>query len=1390
MRIIGALLTLSLLALPAMAVQTVNYGWEDGTSTILGYYGNVASPTNVTSPVNTGSHALQVTESPNSGTPQVYLAFITNLSDGDQVTASFYAYDDSAGEDPSMRIWAHYADPTDINVYKGSTSEGSTYSSGTGWEKLEHTWTFVADGGASYGMRSAMVIELRLYSPTGTTPNFVIDDLSVTAPDAAAIQTPLGGLPPAVADDLALTFVNTDVDITLTANGDNGPFTFEVLAAPANGDLIDNGSTIGTYPHTLSGDDVTYRPNTGWSGLDTFEYQATDTTPTTSDSATIEVGVQTDEVAISEVMHSPTIGYAQPIGNTYQYIEIYNYSGSAVQLTRLDNYGGGSVDTTDNLISGGPVSIGAGEMKIIAMTSNGVYDEEFRCSWSLPESSIIRIPESQYEYVTSSSRMLLFGAGGVLLDAVNFNQDGISTSCSGISVGFDSWSGFDAPDTELNDLAASWACIDTLYETTVTSAKGDIGNPGLIPAVGNLFTPAECYGACCLPDGSCIEGVTEGGCLVDNCGTSFALDEDCASQTCVAVEEKKCCLPIGQCVDKGECECIQMGGLWDGETDCTTDPTCDVLVDIVFNEIDYDQPGSDEGEFIELYGTPSTSLDGWVVEFHNGNASTSGFTLDQTVDLGLEMATMPVDGYLVLGDASAANLDIQLTKTIQNGGCGANGCGDGAVLLYNGFVVEGFSWGSGTNGFYVRGGDADGVFLADIAIEDSAVFPDYAIQKIADGGVWTGTYNNTPGATNQDLGPQGACCDGETCTITYEASCAGTYKGDGVDCDPNPCIPRGACCLPDGSCEEELTVEECDALSGSWNGDGTVCPDYDAFEACLAGPDAGLGMDCDVWDYDADMDVDLADFAVFQANICIPDPIGACCRPDGACEETYQATCENVYFGTYRGDGVACAGLDPACEQPEPAAVLINEVWSNDAGVDDNEYVELYNPNGSAVDLSSFSLIIVDGDTYGDVMNNNYRAVKQKLDFATLGTLPAGGFLTIGTSADAGFTPDVAWESILDGNYGYADANTNGLPDNIQNGSQTYVICPTVAVITTNGVLTDAGMAAVAANQIDAVATRDYDVDDHAYFLAPVVQSEGGGVFGFAQRIPNGTDTNVVADWEALDANELGEMGSATDPSTPSATNSSYTLITGACCDGVSCSVVTEDACVSGGGEFLGRGTDCGPPNPCECLTVAEAKAMTDGTPVYLCDVVVSSDTDLISSSSGSTIHIQDATGGFTVYGSTANIDALLTELSLGDQVDITGVTDSYNGLAEFVAPFSVLNNDGAVGVPAATVVTVADLQDGAANAEAYESMLIRLECVQFVETGTFAYGNYHVWTGSGNQALVRIATNDIDLIGTAIPTGSVNITGILSQFDSSSPYDGGYQLMPRSTADIAACAK
>ncbi len=199
LRIGAVVLTASALVLAAPLVasaqnHTATCSWEDGTSTVLGGYGgNLVDIANVTSPgnpVHTGTHSLTLTEAPHSGTPQAYIAYIEGLQNGDQVTASFWAYDDTPDVSPSLRIWGHWAESGSVASYVASASGPTAYSAGTGWEELSFTWTL--DTGVVTA--DALVIECRLYSSPSTcdscSTQYWIDDVSVTAPSTTTITLP------------------------------------------------------------------------------------------------------------------------------------------------------------------------------------------------------------------------------------------------------------------------------------------------------------------------------------------------------------------------------------------------------------------------------------------------------------------------------------------------------------------------------------------------------------------------------------------------------------------------------------------------------------------------------------------------------------------------------------------------------------------------------------------------------------------------------------------------------------------------------------------------------------------------------------------------------------------------------------------------------------------------------------------------------------------------------------------------------------------------------------------------------------------------------------------------------------------------------------------------
>lgn len=185
--------TLLLLAVLAMAVsanaQTVTYGWEDGGAA-LGTYGNVTVVENSTEQALSGTSSLKISEqADSSGTPQIYVGWVTGVQDGDTITAGFYVYDNTPGVSPSGRAWGHYtSDITDIDSYAGSPGLGSGYSAGEGWDYVEYTWTVDQ---LSYPSATGWVIEARIYGNNDAIEDTIyVDDITITCSnDNAVIHT-------------------------------------------------------------------------------------------------------------------------------------------------------------------------------------------------------------------------------------------------------------------------------------------------------------------------------------------------------------------------------------------------------------------------------------------------------------------------------------------------------------------------------------------------------------------------------------------------------------------------------------------------------------------------------------------------------------------------------------------------------------------------------------------------------------------------------------------------------------------------------------------------------------------------------------------------------------------------------------------------------------------------------------------------------------------------------------------------------------------------------------------------------------------------------------------------------------------------------------------------
>ncbi|HZL86296.1 MAG TPA: hypothetical protein VFD07_13060 [Candidatus Krumholzibacteria bacterium] len=83
---------------------------------------------------------------------------------------------------------------------------------------------------------------------------------------------------------------------------------------------------------------------------------------------------------------------------------------------------------------------------------------------------------------------------------------------------------------------------------------------------------------------------------------------------------------------------------------------------VLINEVDSDDAGTDNLEFVELVGTPGASLTGLVIVFFNGATDQSYAAFD------LDGMTLDVNGLFVLGNSAVVSVDmIFANDLLQNG---------------------------------------------------------------------------------------------------------------------------------------------------------------------------------------------------------------------------------------------------------------------------------------------------------------------------------------------------------------------------------------------------------------------------------------------------------------------------------------------------------------------------------------------------------------------------------------------------------------------------------------------------------------------------------------------------------------------------------------------------
>ncbi|MDC0429102.1 hypothetical protein OAL71_00845 [Phycisphaerales bacterium] len=179
-------------ATSATADITASSGWEDTSSpAILGSFGNLFDWGYETADPYAGNSSLFMVEDPVSGTPQGYVAWVTDLTEGDTVTVSMWMKGASNGgvdSDGKGRLWGHYSANDDITSYQGSASGSGDYAGEGGmWTLASHTWTIA-------GGQTALVVEARMYS-YGANNLLLGDDLTVSTNNDGATITLAGVVP-------------------------------------------------------------------------------------------------------------------------------------------------------------------------------------------------------------------------------------------------------------------------------------------------------------------------------------------------------------------------------------------------------------------------------------------------------------------------------------------------------------------------------------------------------------------------------------------------------------------------------------------------------------------------------------------------------------------------------------------------------------------------------------------------------------------------------------------------------------------------------------------------------------------------------------------------------------------------------------------------------------------------------------------------------------------------------------------------------------------------------------------------------------------------------------------------------------------------------------------
>jgi hypothetical protein len=177
---------------------------------------------------------------------------------------------------------------------------------------------------------------------------------------------------------------------------------------------------------------------------------------------------------------------------------------------------------------------------------------------------------------------------------------------------------------------------------------------------------------------------------------------------------------------------------------------------------------------------------------------------------------------------------------------------------------------------------------------------------------------------------------------------------------------------------------------------------------------------------------------------------------------------------------------------------------------------------------------------------------------------------------------------------------------------------------------------------------------------------------------------------------------------------------------------------------------------------------------------IVNVDNYVLDSLTLSNFYFQDDDAGVNVYRGVAPAGIVA-----GDCVVVAGWVGQYRGLTELLSGgqgncLYRVQVVGHVNPPSPTYIT------GSSPFEVFEGMLVRMNHVTIVDGTWPAEGQWaNLTVTDGNGFIILRINRWTNVDGSPQPVQPFDLIGILLQYDASSPYTEGYEITPRSTADI-----